>query len=277
MLDEKKLEASCLTVEEFGQRLIETGDLDPVYVGLVGAYLPTSQLERWLLAYWCFYHAGAASWLSEHEGADFWRWMYDAAANDIPPPPKHNQRWPRAAERRHFRGEKCVRAVEDLRQVYGAPEAPVRDLRTCQRGEQIVMRVRGWPQFGPWIAFKAADMMERCAGSSIDFASDLGLMYAEPREALDILAEERAPRTAPMIWDDLLRHFRGWTAPPRQRRGTAARECGPQEVETVLCKWKSHRAGHYRVGKDIKEVREGLHGWGETAARMLAAMPEDIL
>ena len=34
------------------------------------------------------------------------------------------------------------------------------------------------------------------------------------------------------------------------------------------------RAGSYHIGKDIHEVRQALRGWGETAERMLAVMPD---
>jgi len=140
--------------------------------------------------------------------------------------------------------------------------------------------VQEWPQFGPWIAFKAADMLERCAGSSLTFPHDLGVIYKEPREALDILSETEGAtptdgRSPYVIWEDLLAYFADWKAPP-DRAGGEFRACGVQEVETVLCKWKSHRNGHYRVGKDIREVREALHGWGATAERMLAAMPAEV-
>lgn len=262
-----------LPVKEFGMRLLDTGDLDPVYIGLTGAFLPTSQLERWLLAYWCFYHAGSACWLSEREGPDFWAHLTLAAENATSPP-RSNGRWPRSAERRHFRGEKCVEAVGWLHHLFGEPEAPVRSLRTACRADQVMALVQSWPQFGPWIGFKAADMMERCAGVPLEFPEDLGLIYREPREALDILAEHRAIGDASHVWSNLLHFFCARAAPPAQVR--PFRACGVQEVETILCKWKSHWRGHYRVGKDIHEVREGLHGWGETAERMLAAMPGEV-
>jgi hypothetical protein len=42
-------------------------------------------------------------------------------------------------------------------------------------------------------------------------------------------------------------------APPRFER-----RINIQEIETILCKWKSHINGHYFVGKDIQEIRHGL-------------------
>ena len=61
-----------LDIETFGRHLITTGDLDPIYTALVraeqGGDFSVPQLCRWLLGYWCYYHAGVASFLSEKEG-----------------------------------------------------------------------------------------------------------------------------------------------------------------------------------------------------------------
>jgi hypothetical protein len=35
--------------------------------------------------------------------------------------------------------------------------------------------------------------------------------------------------------------------------------------------------GHYHVGKDIHEQRAALAGWGETATRILAAYPPEVM
>lgn len=279
-----------MSVTAFGDALLETRDLDPAYVGLVASDLPEPQLCRWLLAYWCFYHCGAASWLSEQEGDDYWNWMGVAARNENRTIPEevHGRcgrivRWPRAAERRHFRGQKCVDAVEWLRHncpgdpVNGwSPENWVRLLSTSPLTDKSLMSVvQDWPMFGPWIAFKVADMMERCYGAKVSFAPDLCLMYDEPRRALAILEEHHMlqdSRASKADWYNALsRYFSARRAPP-----ALDRPCGPQEVETILCKWKSHVNGHYHIGKDIHDHREALLYWGPTAMKMRHAMPQEV-
>lgn len=291
-------------IQEFGDALIRTRDLDPVYVGLVGAKLDKPQLARWLLAYWCFYHVGAASCLSELTGNDYWLWMINAAANVNGPFAMKmgpDLRWPRAPERRHFRGEKCVHAVEWLRaQSIGVPEAPVMSLtRTSLEPDDgigpvtgrmatltekdIMSRVQEWPMFGPWVAFKAADMMERVWGLPVAFDRNLGLMYEEPRAALTMMLSNRVanvevPGTRldeTWYYNRLLTYFSPRVAPP-EGTGPRERACGPQEVETILCKWKSHMGGHYWVGKDVHEQRQALAGWGQTAERVLRAYPSEV-
>ncbi len=264
-------EATLENIITFGRDLIKTGDLDPVYIGLTGLNLDKEQMAKWLIAYWCFYHCGVACYISEMSSDyDYWVTMEEAAINAG----EEVKLWPRSAERRHFRGDKCVRAVEFLSRK--PAEAWVDELTSQCRPpgyvpsitcEEVMDCIQRWPLFGPWIAFKAADMLEACAGVPITFSDDIGLVYKEPRAALDILNPAN-PRQA---WTQLRQAFADTDAPPLKRR-----KCGPQEIETICCKWKSFHNGHYWVGKDIKEVRHGLSGWGDLAEKMLAAMPEEV-
>lgn len=260
-----------LDIKTFGSWLIETRDLDPVYVALYGAKLDEPQLCRWLLAYMFFYSVGAASWLSEHEGPKFWHYCLVAARNEQPSP--LGGRWPRSAERRHFRGQKCVDAVTSMsRRVNGLPEGHIRELKVFTNEQGVIDRLhRFWPMFGPWAGFKLADLLERCAGYKIQFSPNIGLMYKEPAAALDILAVEDPTRDAKGHYAALLDWVATYKAPPGEDR-----PCGPAELETVLCKFKSMRGGHYFCGKDIVEVRHALKGWGETAERLLQATPEEV-
>lgn len=249
-----------MNILDFGALLIKTEDLDPVYCGLYRAKLPEPQLCRLLLAYLSFYHLGVSAWLSEHEGGSFWDWMEQAAVNETPAP--SGGRWPRGSERRHFRGQKCVNAVRRFVGHY-APETPVRLLAKLPTEKLIIAQVCKWPMFSNWAGFKAADLMERVYGAPIKFNPNLGLMYDSPRAALNqlvvdpsFIAVNREPEA---LYSILMTHFSETKAPPR-----------------ILCKWGSMKSGHYWVGKDIKEVREALHGWGETAHQILNPMPPEV-
>jgi hypothetical protein len=249
---------------DFGAQLIATGDLDPSYCAIVGARIEGDQLARLLIAYWLFYHLGLAGWLSDQSESDFWDAALAAARNETASP--IGGRWPRGSERRHFRGQKAIDAIETLRRY--RPAAMLAKLTAAHELDAIVATVTEWPMFGPWIAFKAADMVERVAGSSVAFSRDVCLLYKEPRAGLELIAQRMgwSPTQALAQLED---HFQHVLAPPSHDR-----PCGIQEIETVLCKFKGSLAGSYWIGKDIHEVRKALEGWGATAAEMLTAMPQ---
>jgi hypothetical protein len=281
---------------EFGEALIRTGDLDPVYIAIHGANLPVDQLKRLLLAYWCFYSLGASAWLSEWKGVDFWDKMLLAARNDRSVPPSMDdlpaESWPRGTERRHFRGKKCVDAINWLARQRGGPEDLIDYLSEGKTLAGVSERIQKWPMFGGWVAFKAADLIERVLGVPIQFPDDLALFYKEPRAGLDMIfyhessAEDLAtkdtniyvrPETmatgdqAKIVLEALRHWFVRFPAPPRNDRA-----CNIQEIETLACKFHSHKRGFYPIGKDIREVRHGLKGWGATADKLLAACPPEV-
>jgi hypothetical protein len=277
-----------LNIYDFGAHLLETGDLDPVYIALNKAELDPAHLARWLLAYWCLYHCGAASWLSEQEGANFWGNLIIAADNQLPAPT--GGRWPRGSERRHFRGEASIRAVVGMRERFGdRPEQVISYLLDgVEPGgdglpfAEVAARAKGLPLFGPWISFKVADMLDRLGIAEIDFDQAAVFMFDDPAKAALMfwrekmgLIETAQPKDRDMVIgqvvDHLSEHFKTFEAPPLHDRPV-----GLQEIETILCKWKSHRNGHYPLFNDIEEIRHGLVPWAThspTAAALLHAMP----
>lgn len=276
------------TVFEFGDVLLRTEDLDPLYTALVGADLPNEKLGKWLFAYWCCYHAGAASYLSEIPSDHYWAEFYVMADNITPTP--LGGRWPRGHERRHFRGDKARAAAT----YYSAmnPRTILEDL-TRDLDPLTFLRLRervvDLPQFGPWIAFKVADMLERVANVPVQFWKDTDavIMYKQPYQSALQVHAEFYPSVAIVdekaavrhVATELLRHFADRVAPPKNvKLSQRARFVGIQEVETILCKWKSHKGGHYPLGLDTRELRHALHQWSRvspTAQLLLTYAPDE--
>lgn len=263
-----------LSIEEFGVKLLDLGDLDPVYVSLCRVEWPEEQRSKFLVAYWCLYHVGLSCWLSDQSDEGFWRQLKEAAVNDRPSPV--GGRWPRAAERRHWRGANALKSVEDLTQRYDRAQDMVDWITRPAKGRDdisftvIADRVQQHVAFGPWIAFKVADMLERCCEVPVLFGLD-DAMYDSPRQAALRLFRERigAPPEAKLKDEDaavagvvahLIGHFKDHDAPPG-----GGRKVGYQEVETILCKWQSHMNGHYPVGNDLVEIAEGLEAWAKVS------------
>lgn len=281
-----------LDIETFGRHLLVSGDLDPVYIALKKVDWKEGQLERWLIAYWSCYHCGASSYLSEHEGDMFWDRLLVAAENTVATP--LGGRWPRAPERRHWRGDNAIKSVEDLMGKYpGRPEQMVWGIAndTVQSDPSatspmltyttVAKRVMSHVGFGPWIAFKVADMLERVMDVEVQFSlSDV--LYEDPEEAavrVWLAKSGQPPGSVPKdrraaverVVIHLISEFGAFDAPPG-----GGRKVGIQEVETILCKWKSHQNGHYPLDNDLTEIRAGTSSWAAispTATEFLHYLP----
>ncbi len=254
-----EIQARCV---DFGRALLFTGDLDPLYVMVYAAQMKRRELGRFLLGYGMFYHAGVAAMLTRYPR--FWEQVEELLPYA-----------PRGTERRHFRGELARSSVKMMREL-GPPEVALShiypDIYPGERPltfSEVFEGAQTLRGFGPWIAFKMADIAERVAYRYIDFTGCELSIYRDPvkgaalwrygdqdatiqpGEVSEVCEEIRVALGA-----DLL-------APPLYDR-----PINVQEVETVLCKFKSHYNGHYPIGKDTREILHGLDGYGPLADRL---------
>lgn len=258
-----------LGIIEFGDLLLQSGDLDPVYIMLWEARLPKPQLAKWLIAYWCLYHVGVASVLSEKE--DFW----GALRKAVP-----GTRYPRGTERRHFRGDLARASVECLAAYETSPYDLIASLVPEGGGtlDDVLEALDDWKGFGPWIGFKIGDMLERLDLAEVEFhLCHVFNLYKTPEKGAALMAKDKnLPLEKAVRWavDRLMVHFDRYSAPPSHNRTVNL-----QEIETILCKWKSHMGGHYLVGKDTREIREALITYGRcrTAQKLLKAGEKGLL
>lgn len=256
---------SLMSYQCFGKILLSSRDLDPIYVMLHDANMDRDMLKRWLLAYWCYYSAGVSSHIAEAD--DFWAELWRA----------HNEKWPRGAERRHFRGETSYKALLCLQSTDATPEQIVDYMTGADNFQDISRRVQQFDGFGPWIAWKVADMAERVLHLEVDFSNaNLGI-YKDPVHgaALVLTGDENYPINPDELQgvvDDVVYVMRDFASPPWYDRSVNI-----QEAETVLCKYKSYCHGHYPPGKDTKEVYHGMKGWGKLSSRLRRHLPKHPL
>lgn len=147
--------------------------------------------------------------------------------------------------------------------------------------KMISNRVREHRGFGGWIAFKLADMVDRLGLRKVIFNYDDVTIYRDPVVAAERLVRMRngfplnasvKPEAVKAVFEALEEHFSDYAAPP-----LGDRPVGLQEVESILCKWKSHQNGHYPIYNDIREIHEGIVPWAgvsEVASYFKAAMPK---
>ena len=118
-------------------------------------------------------------------------------------------------------------------------------------------------------------MLERVWALDVDFSDCQLDIYSEPRKgaALYLYGSPDVPIAAAQLMKVVSRIIDciAAKAPP-----ALDRTINIQEAETILCKWKSHCNDHYAIGKDIREVRHGLHGWGDLAEELLTHMPKEV-
>lgn len=235
-----------MDVFQFGEGLLRTGDLDPVYVAIYRARMPRTTLERFLLGYWAFYHCGTAAWIAE-QPTGFWERFRTAAGS---------KDYPRCHERRHFRGENARKSTEDL--AGRGMDSLFRPLQGELTAGEVFQVVRSWYGFGPWIAFKVADMLERLNLARVSFDVSTIQLFDSPAEGADLLWQdlgrgEKPANLVPWAVGEILDRLGDWDAPPRDER-----KINIQEAETILCKWKSYRKGHYTIGEDVAGLRKSL-------------------
>lgn len=268
-----------MKVEIFGRKLITSGDLDPIYVGLHNLFPNKfnasahegNTLARWLVAYWCYYHAGFACYAAEQTEHGFWK-VLETAAENVDPVPGLGVRWPRGSERRHFRGLQATSAVAELRERYFLAGGAIRMIQYLADDRHngkltigmIFTRVKRHRGFGDWISFKAADMLDRCAGYPVEFDNACVFMFTDPVKGahlalkqwgqIDVATPERCGNVVKRLEEE----FADLKAPP-----SFDRPINVQEIETVLCKWKSYLNGHYPLGKDTREIAHGLTEWSK--------------
>lgn len=273
-----------MDIVTFGDALLRTGDLDPVYVAVHKAGLDRPTLHRLVLAYWCFYHLGHAAHLAEiKQPKKFWEAMMTSAVNAGEPKP-----WPRGAERRHFRGAQAVDAMKELVAKYKtADDAVAGMLGSTERPtySSVSAAAQSHRGFGQWIAFKIADMSERVLGYPTDFNDcHLGI-YKDPRQGAAVYFQEqmRGRQIDGALWDypildteleEAVHHAVNlWRKKRAKAPPTGDRLVNVQEIETIFCKYKSHLKGHYPVGKDTLEIGHGLEGWGDLAQQLKRGLP----
>lgn len=247
----------------FGKQLILTQDLDPVYVLIHGAYMNGEERSNWLLAYFCFYHVGTASWIAdeaEQGKLGYWNAMKAAA---------RSSKFPRGTERRHFRAANAEKSIASLMEHGNTAKEIIYKFHHFPDGSpvptlnSVMERVKQVNGFGDWIAFKVADMLERLGIADIIFVpADVFHMFDSPVKGAQELWRlyggelnelDESFTVTSWAYKRIISQLGHLKAPP-----TNDRTINIQEVETILCKWKSHLGGHYEPGHDIKEIGKAL-------------------
>jgi hypothetical protein len=127
----------------------------------------------------------------------------------------------------------------------------------------VISRASEHSGFGPWIGFKVADMIDALDIARVE-QNDLSVfLYDTPRQSIlenlpnlpiDADGSEERQLERAMLWlRDQLKDCR------LPHRPSSAPDFF--SIETVWCKHRSHRHGHYPIGHDIDEINHGLEAF----------------
>lgn len=240
----------------FIQAKLRIDDVEPMYTAIMRSKLPLRIRQRLCFAEGLADHLGLAARMAEAE--DFWGAAHAYVAQGQ-----------RGGARRHFRGAVAVEALRTMQRRFP-------DLSEFFRGMpgdffEARRYIMDLPQFGPFSAFKIADMAERTCGVKVDF-SKVGLKDFSkfPQRGADLATkyggltfQQKLRYTAipARLYDDLL-NFRWVTkAPPLFDRPLNA-----QELETMFCNY-GHSKWH-EPGYETRELGKLLDGYGKLATKI---------
>lgn len=242
-----------ITWQEFARLSIETLDLDPIYVALYKSGWDEAKLMRWCAAFVTYYHTGTACAVCDLEGDEFWAELWNRYDKN-----------PRAAERRHFRGEPGRKALKAWINTYKTPEG---FMSACMKGSFLDTLNAGIPQIGQYMTWKVKDFREAVFGYETDWTDAEKHLVGLPCAGLEYLFPDEKPKDS--VWKvvDAIKHI---PAPPRMSRG-----CGLPEAETISCMAKAYFLNGKPIGKDIVEKRDDLNGGGENAVHLLSVFPRE--
>lgn len=239
--------------QEFARLTIQTEDLDPVYCAMARSGWETPVLMRWCVAFCTYYHAGTACQLCDLEGDAFWSELWNRYGTA-----------PRAAERRHFRGEAGKKAIIAWRERFGTPEKMA---IACMPGSFKSLYNAGIPQVATYFTWKWMDFRESVFGYPVNWTGAEKALVALPCAGLEYLFPGVKPAESIMIVSEEIAKY---AAPPRFERN-----CGLPEAETVACMAKGYYLNKNPIGHDILDKRTALAGYGERAQQLLAVMPKE--
>lgn len=238
----------------FAEQLFRAEDADPMYYALQRADLDRATKLRFFVAWCTYYHPGVAAEAAQHSGQQFWdflRSIYPSA--------------PRASERRHFRGQAGLKALDAWERKYPQPEQMV-EAHFGATYFECRQKLNSLEQFGDYFYWKFADVQERVFGIPCSFEGAASYAPKVPREGARLIHPTRAIEA---IFEEIVQHLVPRLAPPAYDR-----PIGIQEAETVCCVYHQYVGGGYKFygHRTAKAVRRLSANPNTVSAALLEAL-----
>lgn len=231
--------------QECSERLIVTGELDPVYnvVAYARDHISKEWAEKFCMAHLMFYNVETSFMLAEVPTQNFWfrtLQIYHGAK--------------RGQERRHYRGQNGLKSIDSMRN--DPPGTVLRigldaSLPSLKSLSNNIARA-GIQGFGTYFLLKWADLLDVLYKANMDYS---GLVH-QPGHFLF----EGAAKGLESIWPGRPHHeslmeikdFISGRYEPFQ----GYRACGLSEAETIACAYRTYYVKTtYKFGWDINNLR----------------------
>lgn len=257
-----------LSIVEFGLGLLETLDLDPVYVALNRSRLSRVELTRFILGWMMYYHTGLACWMMTHKSKGLLS-AFEYVA-------KHNDEFPRGSQRKHHRNAAALACVAGMQTQFStATEFARWSLHDGCDGRDVMKRVMTLVGWGPCMSWRVPDLYEALSLYDTPFKStDTDMFFSNPKRGALLCAKEYGLKGSDPVraaHDYLMEEIGDKFAPPAFKR-----RLNIQETETVFCKWKSHMVGRYAIGRDTLRAKEQFEKYADKvplSRKLLELMP----
>lgn len=241
---------------ECAERLIGTGELDPVYTMLCSArdrgVVDNEWLGKFCMYQLMFYHIPGA--LKAAEQDDFWDYIQ-----------KHEPTLPRGQERRHFRG---LNAKSGIYSLMHPRLDPLRTLFTVYDPDYRVLYRNiqaNFLGFGEYFILKWADLLDVVFHKRVDYRHLGTYLFSGAKAGLAAAFPGKC--VYPDALEEIVDYIRLFPDP-----FDGSRPCGPAEAETVACGFKVYYVNTtFKFGYDIHHLRVALEGYPE----LLKGCPPD--
>lgn len=246
--------------QQFAIELFTTEDSDPGYQILARLPVPIQNKKRFMVAWVTFYNLGLAAKASELSGEAFWKYIYT-----VYPTAKRN------SERRHFRGQAGLKAIDTWWKMFPMPSKMV-DYMEGKDYFEVRENAKTVPQFGDYFVWKWADVQERVFRTPCIFPDKAAACSPKvPQQGAKIIR----PDWTILNTYNLIAHWmnsKGMKSPPWYDR-----PMNMQEAETVCCVYKQYKKGKWcSYSRTAKAVRSLLATPSDTAELALQEIASRI-
>lgn len=246
--------------QECSEKLIRTGELDPVYnlVAHARDTLGIDWTQRFCMAHLMFYNVAESIILADVEEEHFWFRVLQGV---------HTR--PRGQERRHYRGFNALSSIDSMRAdppgtVFQVPLAGNNPgLHTVYRN----LDTAKYLGFGDYFRLKWTDLLDVTFKVDMDYTILPKYLFDGAAKGLESIWPDR-PHVESL--EEIVDFIKGWADPFQ-----GYRPCGISEAETIACAYRTYYVKTtYKFGWDINNLWTTLltHG-SKNAPALLAGLP----